>query len=180
MYQKGEFIIYGSKGVCEITDISPLNLGGSSKGRASGIIRTDKDRLYYILCPMNDREGKVFTPVDSEKTVMRRVLTSEEARALIEEIPDIENLWVADERQREQNYREAIGSCDCRELVKVIKTLWVRNQQRLAQGKKTTAMDKKYFKIAEDNLYAELSLSLRIPQEQVKDYITEKVGGAEE
>ena len=171
MYQKGEFIIYGSKGVCEITDISTINLGSSK-----GMIKSDKNRLYYILCPMNDREGKVFIPVDSEKTIMRRILSAEEAKELIEGISEIENLWVTDERQREQNYRQAIGSCDCRELVKVIKTLWERNQQRLAQGKKITAMDKKYFKIAEDNLYSELSLSLRIPQEQVRDYITEKVG----
>lgn len=169
MYQKGEFIIYGSKGVCEITDISTINISGIKK-----------DRLYYILCPMNDRDGKVFTPVDSEKTVMRRILTSEEAKELIADIPDIENLWVSDERQREQNYRQAIGSCDCRELIKVIKTLWIRNQQRLSQGKKVTAMDKKYFKIAEDNLYAELALSLQIPQDQVRDYITEKVSAEEE
>ena len=167
MFEKGEFIIYGSKGVCEITDISRINISGVSK-----------DRLYYILRPVNDKDGKIFTPVDSEKTIMRHILTNEEAKELIQEIPEIDSLWVSDERQREQNYRNAIGSCDCRALVKVIKTLWVRNQRRLAQGKKVTAMDKKYFKIAEDTLYAELSLSLQIPQEQVKDYITDQIGAA--
>ncbi len=166
MYQKGEFIIYGSKGVCEITDISTINISG-----------IQKDRLYYILCPMNDRDGKVFTPVDSEKTVMRRILTREEANELIAGIPEVEHLWVSDERQREQNYRRAIASCDCRDLIKVIKTLWTRNQQRLAQGKKTTAMDKKYFKIAEENLYSELALSLQIDPQQVRDYISERIHG---
>lgn len=163
MYQKGELIVYGNKGVCEITDISTINISGISK-----------DKLYYTLRPMNDREGRIFTPVEG-KTVMRRVLTRQEAEDLIESIPTIGSLWVADERQRELNYRQATNSCDCREWIKIIRTLWTRNQERMSQGKKVTAMDKKYFKIAEDNLYAELSVSLDIPQDKVKDYISERV-----
>lgn len=37
-------------------------------------------------------------------------------------------------------------------------------------------MDRKYFKMAEDNLYGELSVSLEIPKEKMEEYITEKVG----
>ena len=101
---------------------------------------------------------------------------TEEAAELIDSIPSIGNLWVADERQRELNYKQAVNSCDCREWIKIIKTLWLRNQQRLSQGKKITAMDRKYFKMAEDNLYGELSVSLEIPKEKMEEYITEKVG----
>lgn len=168
MFGRGELIIYGSKGVCEVTDISTINISGASK-----------DKLYYILRPVNDKDGRVFTPVDSEKTVMRRILGREEALALIRGIPEIGHLWVADERQREQNYRQALSSCDCREWIKIIKTLWMRNQERLSQGKKITAMDKKYFKLAEDYLYAELSASLGVPQEKMQAFITEKVEQAE-
>lgn len=169
MFEKGELIIYGSKGVCEVTDISTINISGVSK-----------DKLYYILRPVNDRDGRVFTPVDSEKTIMRRILGRGEALALIGSIPDIGHLWVADERQREQNYKQALNSCDCREWIKIIKTLWMRNKERLSQGKKITAMDKKYFKLAEDNLYAELSASLGLPQEKMQEFITEKVEQMEE
>ena len=169
MFEKGELIIYGNKGVCEVTDISAINISGASK-----------DKLYYILRPVKDKDERVFTPVDSEKTAMRRILGRQEALALIEGIPDIGHLWVADERQREQNYRQALSSCDCREWIRIIKTLWVRNQERLSQGKKTTAMDKKYFKLAEDNLYAELSASLGMPQEEMQAFITEKVKRLEE
>ncbi len=55
----------------------------------------------------------------------------------------------------------------------------MRNQERLSQGKKTTAMDKKYFKLAEDYLYAELSASLGVQQEKMQAFITEKVERAE-
>ena len=164
MFKTGEFIVYGSKGVCEIMDISTMDISGISR-----------DKLYYFLRPVNDREGRIFTPVDGMKTIMRRILTKDEAEELIESIPSIGTLWVSDERQREQNYKQAIRSCDCREWVQIIKTLWSRSQERLAQGKKVTAMDKKYLKLAEDNLYTELSASLGIPQEHMKDYIAEQM-----
>ena len=77
----------------------------------------------------------------------------------------------ADEKQREANYKQAVNSCDCTEWIRIIKTLWRRNRDRMAVGKKVTAMDKKYFKLAQDNLYSELSMSLHIPQESMEDYI---------
>ena len=149
----------------QVTDISKIAISGASR-----------DRLYYVLQPAQDKEGRIFTPVDGQKTEMRRILNRKEAAELIDSIPSIGNLWVADERQRELNYKQAVNSCDCREWIKIIKTLWFRNQQRLSQGKKITAMDRKYFKMAEDNLYGELSVSLEIPKEKMEEYITEKVG----
>lgn len=165
MFQKGELIIYGNKGVCEVTDISKVTISGASR-----------DKLYYVLRPAQDKEGRIFTPVDGQKTEMRRILNRKEAEELIDSIPAIGHLWVADERQRELNYKQAVNSCDCREWIRIIKTLWLRNQQRLSQGKKITAMDRKYFKIAEDNLYGELSESLGIPKEKMEEYISGKVG----
>ena len=103
MFQKGELIIYGSKGVCEVTDISTITISGA-----------DRDKLYYILRPVHDKDGRIFTPVDGQKTVMRRILNREEAMELIESIPSVGHLWVADERLREMNYKQAVNSCDCR------------------------------------------------------------------
>lgn len=42
-------------------------------------------------------------------------------------------------------------------------------------GKALTAIDKKYFIMAEENLYGELAVSLGIPKEKVKDYIVRTV-----
>lgn len=164
MFGKGEYVVYGNAGVCEIMDVAPLDMEGVTK-----------NRLYYILSPRHQKDSKIFTPVDSNKTVMRAILTKEEADALIENILDIEELWVKDNKQREEKYKETMRSCDCRDWIKVIKALYVRKQERIAQGKKTTAMDDKYLKIAEDNLFSELSVALRIPKEEMERYITERV-----
>ena len=82
MFEKGEYVVYGSKGVCEITDISTINISGMNR-----------EKLYYFLRPVNDRDAKIFIPVDSDKIQMRRILTQEEAEALVDSIPRIGCLW---------------------------------------------------------------------------------------
>lgn len=164
MFEKGDFIVYGSNGVCEVKDITTINMEGVSK-----------DRLYYILSPRHRKDSKIFTPVDSEKTVMRAVLTKEEADELINGIPEIEELWVSNDKMREEKNKETMRSCDCRDWIKIIKTLYLRKQERIAQGKKTTTMDEKYLRLAEENLYSELSLVLDIPKEDMEEYITKRM-----
>ncbi|MBD5461207.1 MAG: CarD family transcriptional regulator, partial [Lachnospiraceae bacterium] len=134
-----------------------------------------RDTMYYILHPMHQNGGRIFVSVENRKTVMRKVLTGEEAKALIREIPDIEELWIANDKVREEKYKECIRTCDCRELVRIIKTLYMRRQMRIMQGKKITATDERYLKLAEDNLYSELSIPLEIPKEDMEKYLTNEI-----
>lgn len=67
---------------------------------------------------------------------MRAVLTKEEADVLIENIPVIEELWVGNDKLREEKYKETMRSCDCRDWIKIIKTLYMRKKERIAQGKR--------------------------------------------
>lgn len=121
----------------------------------------------------------MFTPVDNNKVYMRPILSKEEADALIREIPEIGQLWVGNDKLREESYRNAMKSGDCREWIRIIKTLYLRKQQRIQQGKKTTAMDEKYLRLAEERLYSELSIPLGIPKEDMADYITEQIRASE-
>ena len=45
MFEKGEYIVYGHNGICEVEDITHLNLSG-----------VDKGKLYYVLAPLNKRK----------------------------------------------------------------------------------------------------------------------------
>lgn len=164
MFEKGEYIIYGSKGICEVKEITTLDIDGASK-----------DRLYYILMPKNQKDSKIFVPVDSNKTIMRRLITRDEAEQLIESIPEIQEIWVENDKLREEKYKECMRTCECKEWIRIIRTLYVRMQKRIAQGKKVTATDERYFKMAEDNLYSELSIALEIPKEEMEKYIAEHI-----
>lgn len=164
MFESGQYIIYGNTGVCKVDEIKKMAAPG-----------TNTERLYYTLEPLYDKGCRLFTPVDNEKIVMRPVLTREEADQLIERIKEIDTLWVADEKHREQIYKEAIRTCDCEEWVKIIKTLYLRKKSRLAEGKKVTSSDAKYLHLAEESLYGELSVVMGIPKDEMEEFITKRV-----
>ncbi len=164
MFEKGDYIIYGTSGVCRIEDITTMNMTS-----------VPRDKLFYVLSPSSQRGGRIFTPVDNQKTLMRRILSKEEALRLIDEIPSIEELWITNEKMREEKYKECMRSGDCREWIKIIKTLYLRKQERNAQGKKITATDEKYLRMAEDYLYSELEIPLEIPKANMEAYISQQI-----
>ncbi len=164
MFEIGEYIIYGNTGVCKVGEVTKMKAPG-----------TKDDKLYYSLEPVYDKGCRLFTPVDNEKVKMRPVLTREEADALIEQIQEIDTLWVKDEKNREQIYKEAIRTCSCVEWVRIIKTLYIRKESRLAAGKKVTSSDAKYLHMAEDSLYGELSVVMGIPRDEMESYISRRV-----
>lgn len=167
MFKIGQQIIYGNTGVCIVDKIGPLD-------PASGM----GDRVYYTLSPVYSKESTIYTPVDNQKIAMRPILTKEEAEALIAKIPEIEELWISDEKKREQDYKEALAKADCHELIRVIKTIYPRKQKRLAAGKKVTASDERYFNMSEDFLYKELAVSLDMDLEEVEKYVVSHVKAA--
>ena len=101
---------------------------------------------------------------------MRPVMTDSEARTLLKEADDLEELSVPDEKHREETYRNAIKTCDCREWLKMIKTLHERMEERIARGRKVPANDEKYFHLAEDNLFGELAVALSMERDKVSEY----------
>ena len=72
-------------------------------------------------------------------------------------------------------YKEAIRTYDCQSLVRIIKTLYLRKQDRVQQGKKVLSSDEYYLKKAEELLYGEMSLALSIPKERVESYIFDEI-----
>ncbi|MCI9546988.1 MAG: CarD family transcriptional regulator [Lachnospiraceae bacterium] len=165
MFKIGDFIVYGHNGICRVEDITHLDMSG-----------VDKDRLYYVLLPMNTKGGKVYSPVDSNKIQTRKMLTEQEAHALIDEIPEIEQLWITNDKLREEQYKEVVKGCDCRQWIRIIKTLYLRKEERLAQGKKVTSIDEHYLKLAENQLYGELSIVLGMKKGEMEDFIVQRVG----
>ena len=69
------------------------------------------------------------------------------------------------------NKEEAIQSSDPEQLIRVIKNMYHRRKQRTIQGKKTTAVDERYFKIAVHNLHSELAFALGCKEDEIQDMI---------
>lgn len=73
---------------------------------------------------------------------------------------DMEPLWVKDEKQRETQYKETLRKCDCRELIRIIKTIYHRMQSRIAEGKKSQHRMKNIFILLKSGSMENLPLSL--------------------
>lgn len=164
MFEKGEYIIYGRNGICKIEDITHLNITG-----------VDRKKLYYVLVPVNSPSSRIYFPVDKKDAHARHLISVQEAGRLLDEIRDIEEIWIGNEKMREEIYKEAVGSCDYRRWVAIIKTLYLRKQDRLSQGKKMAATDERYLKMAEDALYSELAFVMGKDRSDMESLITEHI-----
>ena len=161
MFKVGDYVVKQNTGICKIEDIVFMSLTGEEKQR------------YYMLIPIDDQGAKLYVNVGADRTRLRPIMTKEESEDFIKKIADIEAIWVPNDKIREQQYKEAFKTNEPESLVAIIKNLHKRTQLRIAQGKKITSTDEKYFKNAEKALYSELAFSLGVEQKDVVDIIME-------
>ena len=165
MFEKGEKVLYGVNGICEITDISTVDIPG-----------IDKDKMFYIL-KQKKGTATIYVSADGDLSKMRKLMTKDEALNLIKSIADVEPLVLKNEKKPEAEFKDAMQKNDCIEMLKLIKCIYYRKKQRLDEGKKVMAADEKYMKLAEDVLYQEIGEVLEIPKEQVFDYLIREIEG---
>ncbi len=156
--------MHGNSGVCRVESIEIMDMGG-------------KQRTYYTLVPIYTSGSKLFVPTDSKKVVTRSVMTRKEAEMLLKEWDEIETLWVENDKKREEVYKEALRSCDSRQWIRLIKTSYQRNQERIKIGKKATTSDERYLHMAEDNLFGELAIPLEMTRGEAESYFIAHVRG---
>lgn len=165
MYKIGDFVVYGTSGVCRIAEIGTPQLSN-----------VDKNKQYFTLAPVYSTEI-IYAPVDT-RVFMRPVMTRDEAEELIGQIPeigeeriDIKNLQLLTER-----YQASFQAHNCVELVHLIKSIHMKNTNASRRGKKPSTVDQRYQKRAEELLHGELAVALGIPLEAVPSYIQDRVG----
>lgn len=163
-YEIGDLVSKPVTGICKIEDILYLTSQDEKN-----------NKLYYLMKPIEDEKDKIYVPVSNSDSRLRLCLTKEEAWNLIKRIPEIPTAWINNEKLREQNYKEAVKANDPEALVAIIKMIYQRKQKRLAQGKKCTATDARYFQIAENLLYMELGVAIGKPKKEVCETIIEYI-----
>lgn len=163
MFDIDEVIMYGHYGLCRVINRQTMKFGDADP------------TLYYVLHPINDKKTTFYAPVNSDKISMRKLLSAEEIHALIHEMPEETYDWVKNDQQRREAFGQVMKSGDHRELVKIIKALYQKKEEKNLVGKKLQAFDEKTMKEAEKLLYEEFAFVLKIPQDDVVPYIVEQL-----
>lgn len=165
MFQKGDYVICGSNGICSVEAVTTLKMPG-----------VDSNKEYYLLKPVFSPQSTVYIPVNFPEGRLRRALTKEEAMDLIRTIPSLPEIAITDEKNLESIYKEYMLSNNISRQIMLIKTIWKRQEKRIRNGSKTTALDTRYFKQAEQYVNEELAVALSIPKDEVVSFIKDKVG----
>ena len=94
MYSIGEIVLYGSNGVCEITEITTKKIGKNSIE-------------YYVLKPVCSDSSTLFVPTQNEMLVsrMRVVLSSDEIKDILSQKTDNE-IWIDNKAERCEKIKE--------------------------------------------------------------------------
>jgi len=136
-----------------------------------------QQREYYVLKPVFDRGTVVYVPTWNPRMTekLRRILSPQEIYQMIRTMPDEEQLWVENEGDRKRVYHEALVSGDRGQLVRLIKTLYLRQQKRTQQKKALLLSGEKFMKEAERILYEEFAYVLKIDRDQVLPLIMQEI-----
>lgn len=155
MYNINDRIVYGTNGVCNITDITEMDISGTKA-------------QYYILSPVFDSHSKLFVPLSNEKLIstIRPLISEDEAKEILNSKPE-EMDWIDNENERKDRFAEIMASGDRKLISRMIFCIY-KHQAALKQlGKKLYVIDERTLKAAEHLLYEELSVVLDIPYPQI-------------
>ena len=156
MFKLNDYVIY-KRDICKIKEIKKIN---------------NKD--YYLLVPVDDDSLTINVPIDLESDI-RGIITKEEADKIIDSIPSVDIIDCPYDKMYEYEYKSLLSDMEPESLVKIIKTTYLRNKERVDNKRKIGEKDDAYFKKAEKLLYTELSLALGMSFEETKDYVISKV-----
>lgn len=159
MYQVNDMVMYGHSDVCKITDVC--------KKQFSGI----EEKNYYIMSPAFENNSTIYLPTENAEIKLRNLISEDEIHLIINNIPDLPTIWIDDDKQRQEAYRNMLRTGDHRTLISLIITLYHKREEKKLQCKKFRATDEKFLSEAEKLINHEFAVVLGITPEEIPEYI---------
>ena len=163
MFRIDDYIVYGLTGVCKVKGIKEecfLNYPAQS---------------FYILSPISSPEMTIKVSVAHGNETIRMVHSKDEVNQLIQGIPDLELLWIKDDRERNQKFRCMVKQGNCSDLITIVKTIYSYRTLEDFKGTRLNKSDDGVFEIAEKLLNEELGFILDLNPEEIPNYIEQYI-----
>lgn len=164
MFQVGDWVVYGIHGVCRVV--------GTEKQLVNR-----KRTEYLVLEPSQQNESRYYLPTENPTAMakLKPVLSAEELKALLSSEQIHKDVWIREENQRKQYYRDLISGGDRVTLLQMVSSLYRYRAEQVAAGRKFHQCDENFLRDAEKLLSSEISLVLNLTQEQARDYLREQL-----
>jgi len=164
VFKINDYVFYGATGVCRIADLRLVELGGAG------------GQECYVLKPLSDATTSIYVPTSNEEILahIRLVMSKDQIYDLIDQMPEEGTVWISNERERSKAYYAKINSCDSRNLIQLIKTLYIEKNHH-SKSKRLGTIDSKIMGTAERLLYEEFGFVLGINPKEVLPFIQARI-----
>lgn len=161
-YEQSQYVVYRSTEICQIGERVKRCFDG-------------KNEVEYVTLQPTDSKGLYYIPAEKLKDCTRPLLSRDEILALIDEMPSINGSWIDEKNDRKQSFTEAVKSGDYRLILPMLSAIYTERQRRSEHGKHLPAADEKAYETAISLLHKEAAYSLGIPQEDIEEFISERI-----
>ena len=160
MLNIGDTVVFGTEGI--------FNIEGTTQKMICG-----KKTDYYVLRSTSKDNSIVYLPMNNQMLLEKAkpLVTKEEIGRLIENIPNSEDFWVDDHKQRKEKFNKILQSGDRQGIMALAGTIHNKQKAQLAVHKKLNASDERILREAERIISLEFAFVLNIAPDEVKEYI---------
>ena len=164
MYNVGDMVMYGAFGICKVTAIEKRDLTG-------------EEQEYYILKHINSEKNIFYVPTNNDTALskMHPICSKAEVDELISHMNSEGLIWIDNDIKRKEEYSRIIKDADKHEIIRLIKTLYLRRKELAESGKKLRSTDENYLSLAENMLFEEFAYALDIDKSEVVEYIEKHI-----
>lgn len=163
MFKINDYIMYGTTGVCKVSDITKEAIGDF------------KLKEYYVLTPIYTNNTIIKVPIDNNKIPMRKIMSKEDISNIIKVISNKDSLWVMDERKRGEEFKSILKSGECEELMTLVKSIYECKNNKNKIGTKVSKNDIEIMQMAEKLINEEFATILNISVDEVPSYILNNI-----
>lgn len=164
----GETVIYSTNGLCKVNDIVTRTVLG-------------KSRKYYVLSPVFRERSTCYVPVDydSERIRIEKKLSKKQAEEMLVFIADSSPAkWIAQVNDRKLQYSAIVRDGNRKEIIQLIKTLYIYRQNLWEQNKRLNTSDESILNSCREQIFGELAYVLDKPMEEIEERFQQSVFGS--
>ncbi len=160
-FNTGDHVIYKGSEICRIEDIATMSFDGINEAE------------YLVLSPVGKESEKYYLPTAVAEDKLRAPLTAEEVDTLIEGMKTAKPLIL--DMHKKDRFAGLLNSNDHQQLISLLHTLYLEQQERISAGKKLSSIDEKAMKTAKTLIEKEFAFVLGIEEAEVDGYIRSRI-----